>query len=78
MKISSKTELQQIVHYSLRRTCYQNSICEKIRAINNKIEQNKARYDSDRQTTTISALLSENVIKYKFLTSKDVLPDNEF
>ena len=34
------------------------SISEKIKEINNKIEQNKAQYDLDRQITKISALSS--------------------
>ena len=46
------------------------SIREKIKTINNKIEQNKARYDLDRQTAKISALSSGNVTKYEFLTCK--------
>ena len=37
------------------------SIIEKIKAINNKIEQNKAQYDLDGQTAKILALLSGNV-----------------
>ena len=37
---------------------------ETIKAINNKIEQNKAQYNLDRQTAKTSALLSGNVIKY--------------
>ena len=53
------------------------SISEKIKAINNKIEQNKAQYDLDRQTAKISALSSGNVIKYKFLAGKDVLPEKD-
>ena len=40
----------------------------KIKTIDSKIEQNEAQYDLDRQTTKISALLSGNVDKYKFLT----------
>ena len=48
------------------------SISEKIKAINNKIEQNKLQYNLDRQTARISAFLSGNVSKYEFLTSKDV------
>ena len=51
------------------------SISEKIKAINNKIEQRKAQYDLGRQAAKISALLSRNVSKYKFLTSKVVLPE---
>ena len=47
------------------------SISEKIKRINNKIEQNKAQYNLNRQTAKILALLSENIGKYEFLTSKD-------
>ena len=36
------------------------SISQKIEAVNNKIEQNNARYDLDRQTTKISVLSSGN------------------
>ena len=53
------------------------SVREKIKPINNKIEQNKARYNLDRQTAKISSLLSGNVSKYKFLTGKDVLPEKD-
>ena len=48
------------------------SISEKIKATNNKIDQNQAQYDLDRQTAKISALSSGNVSRYKFLTDKDV------
>ena len=48
------------------------SICEKIKAINKKIKQNKAHYNLDWQTAKISALLSGNVSKYEYLTGKDV------
>ena len=54
------------------------SISKKIKAINNKIEQNKAQYDLDRQTAKSSALSSVNVSKYEFLTDKDVLPGKDF
>ena len=37
------------------------SISEKIKGINNKIEQNKVQHDLDRQTAKISALSSGNV-----------------
>ena len=53
------------------------SISEKIKAINNKIEQNKAQYDLNRQTGKISALSSGNVSKYEFLTGKGVLPEKD-
>ena len=49
------------------------TINEKIKTIENKIEQNKAQYDLDRQHAKISALSSGNVSKYEFLTGKDVL-----
>ena len=52
-------------------------ISEKIKTINNKIEQNKARYDLNIQTAKISALSSENVSKYEFLTDKDALPGKD-
>ena len=51
------------------------SISEKIKHIDNKIEQKKAQYNLDRQTAKISALLSGNVSKYEFLTGKDVSPE---
>ena len=47
-----------------------------IKEINNKIKQNKAQYDLDRQITKISALSSWNVSKYEFLTVKEVLPED--
>ena len=49
---------------------------EKIKAINNKIEQNKAQYNLDRQTAKSSALSSENVSNYEFLTGRDVYLKN--
>ena len=51
------------------------SISEKIKAINNKIEENKAQNTLDRETAKISALSSGNVSKYEFLSGKDVLPE---
>ena len=53
------------------------SISDKIKPINNKIQQNKAQYNLDRQTAKISALSWENVCKYAFFTGKDVLPEKE-
>ena len=67
----------QIVHYDLGRTYYKMSISEKIKAINNKIEQSKGRYDLDRKTAKISALPSGNVGKYELLTGKDVLSEKD-
>ena len=42
------------------------SISEKIKTINDKIDQNKAQYDLDIQTAKISALSSGNVSKFNF------------
>ena len=53
----------QIIHYDLGRTYYKMSISEKIKAINNKIEQNKAQYNLKRQTAKISDLSSGNACK---------------
>ena len=51
------------------------TVGEKIKTIDNKIYQNKAQYNLDRQNSKISALSSGNVSKYKFVTGKDVLPE---
>ena len=53
------------------------SISEKIKTINNKLEQYKAQYNVDRETAKFSVLSSGNVIKYEFLTGKDVLPQKD-
>ena len=53
------------------------SISEKVKIINNKIKENNAQYNLDRQTAKISALSSGNVSKYEFLTGKDVLPEKD-
>ena len=53
------------------------SISEKIKTINNKIEQNKAQYILDRQSAKIYALSSGNVSTYELLTGKDVLPEKD-
>ena len=53
------------------------SVSERIKAINNKIDQSKDQYDLDRQTAKISDLWSGNISKYKFLTSKGVSPKKD-
>ena len=53
------------------------TVSEKIKRIDNKIEQNKAQYNLDRETAEILALSSGNVGIYEFLTSEDVLPEKE-
>ena len=50
-------------------------ITGKIKAINKRIEWNKVQYNLDRQTKNISVFLSGNIVKYEFLTDKDVLPE---
>ena len=53
-------------------------ITAKIKVTKNeqKIEQNKAQYDLDRETAKISTISSGNVSLYEFLIGKDVLPEN--
>ena len=53
------------------------TVSENIKTVNNKIEQNKAQCNLDRQTVKILALSSANVSKYEFLTGKDVLLEKE-
>ena len=53
------------------------SISAKVKAINNKTEQNKVQYDIYKQTAKISALSSGNISKYEFLTDEDVLPQKD-
>ena len=43
----------QIIHYDLGRIYFKMSISEKIKAISNKIEQNKSQYNLDGQTTKL-------------------------
>ena len=60
----------QMIYYDLGRTYCKMSISEKIKTIDNKVAQNKAQYNLDRQTAKISALSLGNVSKYEFLTGK--------
>ena len=53
------------------------SISKKIKVINNKIDQNKAQYDLDRQAAKILALSPRKVSKHKVLTVKDVLSEKK-
>ena len=53
------------------------TVSEKIKEIDNKIEQNKPQYNLDRQTAKTSALLSGNVDKYEFSRGEDILPGKE-
>ena len=52
------------------------TITEKIKTINNKVDQNKSQCNLDRQTAKISALSSGNVSRNKLLNvllEKDLL-----
>ena len=53
------------------------TVSEKNKTNDNKIEQNKAQYNLDRQTANISALSPSYVGKYEFLTGEDILPEKE-
>ena len=62
-----------IINSNLQKTYYKAIITEKNKTIDNKIEQNKAQYDLDKETDKISALLWGNISKCKFLTGKDAI-----
>ena len=48
------------------------TITDLIKILNKKILQNEAQYDLDRKATKISALSSNNLDKYKYLTGEDL------
>ena len=52
------------------------TVSEKIKAINNKIAQNKAQHDLVGQTAKILASLSGSISKYEFLTGKRLVRKN--
>ena len=62
-----------IINSNLQKTYYKVIITEKNKTIDNKIEQNKAQYDLDKETDKISALSWGNISKCKFLTGKDAI-----
>ena len=47
-------------------------ITDKIKILNKKIMQNEAQYDLDRKAAKISALSSNNLDKYEYLTGEDL------
>ena len=53
------------------------TINEQIKILDNKIRSNQAQYDLDRQNAKISALSSDEVDKYEYLTGVDLgyIPD---
>ena len=46
-------------------------------AINDKIRNEKLRYDINREVAKISALSSGKIHKYEYLTGQDILPSNQ-
>ena len=51
------------------------TVREKVKTIDNKLEQNKAQFNLDRETTKISLLTSGSVAKYELLSVKYVLAE---
>ena len=51
------------------------NLSEKIKTMNNKINQNKGQFDLEREINMNSPLSSGNVGWYELLTGKDVLPE---
>ena len=45
--------------------------------INDQIRDEKLQYDTNRKVAKISALSSEKIDKYEYLTGKDILPSNQ-
>ena len=48
------------------------TVTDQIQILNRKIKQNEAQYDSDREASKISALSSNNLNKYEYLTGEDL------
>ena len=48
------------------------TVIDQIKILDRKIMQNEAQYDLDRKTAKISALSSNNLDKYEYLTGKDL------
>ena len=48
------------------------TVTDQIKILNRKIKQNKAQYNLDREAAKISALSSNNLDKYEYLTSEDL------
>ena len=48
------------------------TITDQIKILNRKIMQNEAQYDLDRKAAKISALFSNNLDKYEYLTGEDL------
>ena len=48
------------------------TVTDQIKTLNKKIIQNEAQYDLDRKAAKISALSSNNLDKYEYLTGEDL------
>ena len=48
------------------------TVADQINILDRKIKQNEAQYDLDRKVAKISALPSENLGKYEYLTGEDL------
>ena len=48
------------------------TITDQIKILNRKIMQNEAQYDLDKKAAKISALSSNNLEKYEYLTGEDL------
>ena len=48
------------------------TITDQIKILDKKIMQNEAQYDLDRKAAKISALSSNNLDKYEYLTGEDL------
>ena len=48
------------------------TVTDQIKILNRKIKQNEAQYDLDRKAAKISALSSNNLDKYEYLTGEDL------
>ena len=47
------------------------TLTEQVKIFDNKIKANKAQYDLDREAAKISALSSDELKKYEYLTGED-------
>ena len=45
--------------------------------INDQIRDEKLQYDINRKAAKVSALSSDKIRKYEFLTGEDILPSNQ-
>ena len=48
------------------------TVSDQIKILNRKSKQNEAQYDLDREGAKISALSSNNLDKYEYLTGEDL------